>query len=150
MQMKRKASIFVRVWGRLLLYGTLLISGAVIATGAIMFFFTWPWLTGAYLHGGVSNLLVEQRVIPSPWPIVGWAWLLVAITGTVALYQTLTLGDNDGEEWADVELEQLGCCPSCGTEIERLVEQERNTAYDEAVRKCPECDAILGVVGTNV
>jgi hypothetical protein len=150
MQMRRKASIFVRVWGRLLLYGTLLISGAVIATGAIMFFFTWPWLTGAYLHGGVRNLLVEQRVIPSPWPIVGWAWLLVAITGTVALYQTLTLGDNDGEEWADVELEQLGCCPSCGTEIERLVEQERNTAYDEAVRKCPECDAILGVVGTTV
>lgn len=148
--MRRKASIFVRVWGRLLLYGTLLISGAVIATGAIMFFFTWPWLTGAYLHGGVSNLLVEQRVIPSPWPIVGWAWLLVAITGTVALYQTFTLGDNDGEEWADVELEQLGCCPSCGTEIERLVEQERNTAYDEAVRKCPECDAILGVVGTTV
>jgi len=148
-KMGRKASIFVRVWGRLLLYGTLLIGGAVAATGVIMFFFVWPWLTGAYLHGGVSNLLAEQRVIPSPWPIVGWAWLLVAITGGIALYQTLTLGDDDGDEWDDVELEQLGCCTSCGAEIERLVEQERNTAYDEAVRKCPECDAILGVVGTT-
>jgi len=84
--MRRKALIFVRVWGGLLLYGTLLIGGAVAANGAIMSFFTWPWLTGAYLHGGVSNLMAEQRVIPSPWPIVGWAWLLVAITGGIALY----------------------------------------------------------------
>jgi len=147
--MRWKVSVFVRVWGRLLLYATLLIAGAVAVTGAILLFFTWPWLTGAYLHGGVSNLLAGQRVIPSPWPIVGWAWLLVAITGAVALYQTLTLGDDDGEKWDDVELEQLGCCPNCGVEIERLVEQERNTAYDEAVRKCPECDAILGVISTT-
>jgi len=67
-----------------------------------------------------------------------------------ALYQLLTLGDDDDEEWDDVELEQLGCCPNCEAKIRTTYRAKWNTAYDEAVRKCPECDAVLGAVGTTV
>ncbi|MFB6197369.1 MAG: hypothetical protein ABEI52_03735 [Halobacteriaceae archaeon] len=123
--------------------------GGTLVIAALVVIFAWPMVVGAYLAGGLANLVEQQREIASPWRLIWSGWILLVLS--VGLAQVLkwkrAVESIDVDEESDSGAEgYLGTCPNCGNEIEQLTEKSRNDAMMESVRKCPECDAILGII----